>query len=377
LDHTHELEDQVQRLTGEVGEMRARMARLESGEPGHENGAQPKNRRGFLKFGAGAILGALGMAATKVVPAAAATGQNWVLGQGNAAGIPTNLTGDTTVTATTGPNPVLQIQSTNFSQAKLTTALTGPPPGLIVGTLRGAVQALGGDQIGTLPGPVTPFEGIDAVATGATAYAVYGLTDMGTAVVGESNTGIGLHARRSGRLRQDPAVTSSPAAAPSYAPNQFEQVRDSNGVLWIHGTTGAAPAIWRRVNTPRFDTSDGTGGFFVPLRLLDTRSTGMVAGGSSTTITVTGAGTGASKIPLDAIGIAGNLTAVLYLGGGFLTIFPAGQATPSTATVNMQTGQSAIGNGFIVGLGAGGAVTVYNGSPQATHFVLDITAYFQ
>jgi hypothetical protein len=246
------------------------------------------------------------------------------------------------------------------------------------------VQALGGDQIGTPPGTVTPFEGIDAFATGATAYAVYGLTDMGTAVVGESNTGIGLHARRSGRLRQDPAVTSSPAAAPSYSPNQFEQVRDSNGVLWIHGTTGVAPAIWRRVNTLRFDTADGSGGVFKPFRLVDTRS-GAIKGSATTwTYSVLSGPGGASTIPADAVGVVGNLTAVNFTNVGFLTIFPAGVAyNPSTdpSSLNLIPGAGAVANAFIVGLGSGGglssAVSVFIGSPGQSHFIIDITGYVQ
>jgi hypothetical protein len=204
LDRTNELEEQVQRLTGEVDDMRARMARLESGEPAHHNGTEPKSRRGFLKFGAGAVMGALGVAAAKVLPAAAATGGNFILGNPNAAGVTTGLTGDNTVDATLGPNPTLKVQALNLSGSKLATALGSS-------TLHGAVQALGGDAI-VGPPPIA-FEGIDAFASGSTAWGVYGLTDAGTGVVGESNTGIGLYARRSGRIRQEGLAL---AGAPTY-----------------------------------------------------------------------------------------------------------------------------------------------------------------
>jgi len=371
LDRTNELEEQVQKLTGEVDEMRVRMARLEIGEPSHQNGTEPKSRRGFLKFGAGAVMGALGMAAAKVVPVAAATNGNFILGAANAAGLPTTLAGDTTAAAG-GPNPVLKVSSVGTSASLLATAL--PPGGL-----NGAVQALGAD--GTTTGQ---FEGIDAFASGATAWSVYGLTDTGTGVVGESNTGIGLYARRSGRIRQEGL---SAVGAPSYLPNPFEQVRDANGVLYIHGTAGAGQARWRRVNSLRTDTADGTGAAFKPLRLVDTRNTGGPAGdGASRTYTAAPAGTGASTIPADAIAVVGNLTAVGFSpAGGYLAIVPAGVAyNPATdaSSLNFSTGAYAWANTFVCGLGVGltngGKLTVYVSCfAGTTNFIIDITGYIQ
>ena len=365
MDRTNELEEQVQKLTGEVDEMRARMARLEGGEPAHPNGPAPKSRRGFLKFGAGAVMGALGMAAAKVVPVAAATNGNFILGAANAAGLPTTLAGDTTAVAG-GPNPVLKVSAVGTNATLLTAAL--PPGGL-----NGAVQALGAD--GTTAGQ---FEGIDAFATGATAWAVYGLTDGGTGVVGESNTGIGLYARRSGRIRQEGLAA---AGNPSYLPNPFEQVRDANGVLYIHSLTGAGQARWRRVNTVRVDASDGTGAFFKPFRLVDTRLTGGPKAGSTyNDHVVINAGSGASKIPADAIGVVGNLTAVGYNSVGFLTIMPKGVAyDPSVdpSSINLISGTGAVANAFIVGLGTGGMVTVFIGSPGSSSYIIDITGYIQ
>lgn len=373
MDRTNELEEQIQRLTGEVDEMRARLARLESSEPVHPKGAEPKSRRGFLKFGAGAVMGALGMAAAKVVPVAAATGGTFTLGAANAAGLTTGLAGDTTAAAG-GPNPVLKVSAVGTSASLLAAAL--PPGGL-----NGAVQALGAD--GTTAGQ---FEGIDAFATGATAWAVYGLTDTGTGVVGESNQGIGLYARRSGRIRQEGL---SAAGAPNYLPNTFEQVRDANGVLWIHSliqTGGSLQGRWRRVNSLRSDTADGLGNAFKPLRLVDTRNAGGPFGsGTVRYYTAAGAGSGASTIPADAIAVVGNLTAVGFSpAGGWLTITPKGvpynpSADPSS--LNFSTGAYAWANSFICGLGTGAdagqlAVYVYCFSGTA-NFIVDITGYIQ
>jgi hypothetical protein len=195
-------------------------------------------------------------------------------------------------------------------------------------------------------------------------------------VVGESSTGIGLYARRSGRIRQEGLAL---AGAPSYTPSLFEQVRDLNGILWIHGTTGTLQAAWRRVNSLRFDTADGTGGFFAPFRLVDTRSGAIKPSHDVTSYVVPGAAgaTGASAIPADAIGVVGNLTAVGYSSVGFLTIVPSGVAIPNTSSVNFISGQYAVANAFTVGLGAGGAVSVYVGSPGPSHYIIDITGYIQ
>jgi hypothetical protein len=370
LERTDELEEQVERLTGEVEEMRARMARLESGEPGRQNGVEPKSRRGFLKFGAGAVMGALGMAATKVLPAAAATGGPVQLGNSPAANV-----ADAPTT----------IQTTSITNAQVFGALAnGFTPGnlALAGTFTGPLQGLG-----TTSGII---EGVDGWAEGPQGFGVYGLTNSGTGVVGEAITGIGLHARRSGRIRQDPR----PAGAPTYPPNQFEQVRDSNGVLWINGTAGTGPAVWRRVNSLRFDKADGSGGAFVPVRLVDTRNAGPnqgpMAGGSTTSIQVayipasgSTPASGVPTIPPDAIGIVGNLTAVNYTNVGYLTIFPAGTTNPGTSSVNFLSGQSAVANAFTVGLGTGvgttGMVSIYVGSPSpgVSHFIVDITGYIQ
>jgi hypothetical protein len=358
MENTEEMEDQVRRLTRTVDEMRERMAALEVGEPKQNNGSGPSSRRGFLRLGAAAALGAVGWAAAKVVPASAATGDPMVLGTAMSAAASTTVAG----TGAGTPVQVFAAKDATFTPADLATA----------GGFAGTLQGLGFGANVLNPA----VEGVDGWAQGTRAFGVYGLTDSGTGVVGESNTGIGLYARRSGRIGQDGMVTLGPGVAPAYSPNNFEQVRDANGVLWINNGSGA----WRRVNTARFDTADGTGGFFKPFRLVDTRSGSPKAGLSTWTYPVTGQGTGASTIPTDAIAIAGNLTAVAYNSSGYLAIFPAGtvyQPGTDPSSVNFVTGQFAIANSFIVGLGTGGAVSVFVYSPGVSHFIIDITGYFQ
>jgi hypothetical protein len=362
MDHTEDLEGQVRRLANAVDTLQARLAQLEGERVRKVNGSHSSNRRDFLRLGGAAALGAVGTAALRAAPVSAADGGTFTLGQANLAAIPTTIQGD--VETTFGPpTPVLSAKDSTF------TAIPGGNS-----TLAGAFQGLGP---GTIAVPVSG-EGVDGWAGGPTGYGVYGLTDAGTGVVGEANTGIGLYARRSGRIRQEGLALPG---LPGYAPNLFEQVRDADGVLWIHNATG----VWRRVNSVRVDSSDGAGTPFKPKRVIDTRSGVKKAAGSVTQITVAGVGLGKSNIPLDAVAVVGNLTAVAYTGVGFLAIMPAGITIGTAATqfnpgadpssVNFITGQYAIANSFVCGLNAGKLQVYVDGHPS--HFILDVTAYIQ
>lgn len=181
-----------------------------------------------------------------------------------------------------------------------------------------------------------------------------------------------FYAQTSGRIRQDGLLAPG---LPGYTPNPFEQVRDANGVLWIHYGSG----VWRPVNTVRVDAAVGTGVPFTPTRLVDTRTSAKPAKNSILKYAVAGTGSLTSKIPTDAIAVMGNLTATGYSGAGFLTISPAG-VTVTTSSVNFITGQKAIVNSFIVGLGTGtdlGKLQVHVSNNTASHYIIDITAYIQ
>jgi hypothetical protein len=356
MDRDAELEKQVGRLTEALAEMRARLSLLEGtpSPPGAVMADAPRSRRDLLKLGGVAALGAVGAVALRSTPAAATTGNNFVLGNANLAENPTTLAAD----GGTPPDQVLAAEASSFSSATL--AATNTPSG--TDPFFGALQGLGGAGV---------FEGVDGWASGPSSFGVYGFTDSGTGVVGESATGVGLYARRSGRIRQDPR----PAGLPNYAPTTPEQVRDAAGVLWINNpATGA----WRRVNTVRMDAADGSGNPFKPYRALDTRGGAIRAAGSFDVVPIAGTGAGLSAIPPDAVGVIGNLTAVAYSGQGWLAVMPEGAAYDPAAdpsSVNFITGQFAIANSFTCGL-HNGQLQVYVGR-SSSHFILDITAYVQ
>jgi len=228
MDRRQELEEQVRQLSRTVEEMRIRMARLEGKDGSTEKLARASNRRGFLKLGAGAALGALGLAATKVMPAAAADGAAVVTGATVTGEHPTVIQGDAATAV-----PVFSAEAQGFDSGTLTTA----------GTFAGPLQGLG-TQGGLDPLTATAVDGVDGWAEGIRSFGVYGLTDAGVGVTGESSTGIGLYARSSGRLLQDPRPNGIDGK-PDFTPNDFEQVRDTDSALWLSNSAGG----WRRATT--------------------------------------------------------------------------------------------------------------------------------
>jgi hypothetical protein len=305
MNRTEELEDQVRRLTSTVDEMETRMARLESAEPDIKNGSTRSSRRGFLRLGAAAALGSMGWAAAKALPAAAANAGNFTLGQANLAESPTTIQGDI-VGATGPPVQVLAAEDSTFSSAALGTA----------GGFTGTLQGLGNGNVGAT-NPIV--EGVDGWAQGSRAYGVYGLTDTGTGVVGESATGIGLYARRTGRIRQD-GLTS--AGTPPYSPNDFEFVRDSGGVPYV----SVAGGVWKQVAT----TDMGFHIFPNGRRVWDgwAQPTGPGTYGPVDATMQVYPTPASSGVP---VGAKAAFCAVQSYNAGYLFIYPDGTANPNIA----------------------------------------------
>ncbi len=296
------LEDQVARLTALVDEMRLRMANLEGVRrpPGAELTA--RSRRDLLKLGGAAALGVVGAAALRAVPASAATTGTMLLGEANVAENPTTLQGD----GGTPPTEVLGVEAAGFNSALLTAA----------GTFAGPLQGLG---------TTGAVEGVDGFASGNTAFGVYGLTDSGTGVVGESSTGISLYARGSGRLLQDPM----PAGTPAYTPNTMEQVRDVTGTLWLSNDHLA----WRRASTfevfgnPRRVYGPGVA---IPAAAFAGDPSASVLNIDATTQIAGSPWNGApSGVPL---GASAAWCAVQATEPGVLSIYPAGATDPGKAS---------------------------------------------
>jgi len=144
------------------------------------------------------------------------------------------------------------------------------------------------------------------------------------------------------------------------------------------------------MNTVRVDSAAGDGTAFVPVRVINTDpAVGAVVGGITGPLnqgaTYTWQIAGASGIPAEAVGIVGNITAVAYTSGGFLTMFPTGVTRPTVSSVNFaQAGTVfAWGNHFTAGFGTGtnaGKISIYIGLNAGTdncHVIVDVFGYIQ
>lgn len=142
-------------------------------------------------------------------------------------------------------------------------------------------------------------------------------------------------------------------------------------------TAGAVP-----VSPTHVDAADvGTFRGLTPARLLDTRTPfvtvdgqfggiGAIAGGGSVDLVVSGRG----GVPDSGVAaVALNVTVTRPAWDGFVTVFPTGAPRPNASNLNYVRGQT-VPNMVIVGVGAGGAVTLF--SSHATHLVVDVLGWF-
>jgi hypothetical protein len=410
--------DKVAQLTAQVAELTARLEALEARPRTTQNGngnghdQAPQSRRDLLKLAGAAAAGAAGSIVLGAIPAAATQGQPLVMGATNndastttqilptAAASPTPAPlFEATGQGITGPTTVLPTPSANTPTSQTIPLIGAIGPG-------GTLPLIGNPAVRDYPGyaPIQGVGGLTYPAIGAKPYSEgvngWGGGSIGIGVVGESDTGYGvvggsggidIGALGHGRVLQLslPAdmLASAPAGPPNYNnPNDFEQVRDSNGVLWLSGVSGT----WRRANSLRVDIPTGLAAF-TPARLIDTRnSTGTPGSGLGPNqplqpgVTyIFGPFTNSNGLPADAIGIVGNLTAVGFTGAGYMTIFPAGVAAPPTSSVNFAPPFQGSGwaNACTVGFGTGanaGKISIrLSNNGITSHVILDVTAYLQ
>lgn len=379
--------DRVAQLTAQVEALTARLEALETEPQSSENGnghqSAPQSRRDLLKLAGAAAAGAAGSILLGSVPAAATSGSPVLLGNST-----TNDSASTTdlfPTTATAPAPLLQATGQGVSATTVvppTVSATGPPSQSIplIGAIApgGSLPLVGNPAINDYPGfaPIqgvggnttitfsngsqkTFSEGVNGWGAGKTGIGVSGESDIGYGLAGGSG-GIDIAAIGNGRMLQlslpTAMLTSPPAGPPKYLPNQYEQVRDGNGILWLSNPLGG----WRRINSviP-----------VAPFRIYDSRPNAKPAN-SVTTITIAGVG----SVPADAIGVFGNLTAIVPAADGFLTMYPTGLAVPSVNSVNYSRGVSAWSNLVMVPLG-GGQVSVFVSGNGPTNFLFDVSGY--
>jgi hypothetical protein len=145
-----------------------------------------------------------------------------------------------------------------------------------------------------------------------------------------------------------PAGESAGARYHPLVPARLVDTR-TPALLWPVGLPGPPPGY--------------AGGFIYP---------NVVQTGTSVDVQVAGVGgvpdAGASAVIL-------NITAVDPAGIGFLTVWPTGQTRPLASNLNFLTGGT-VPNLVVARLGAGGKVSIYNGSGGTVHLVADVAGWY-
>jgi hypothetical protein len=266
--------DQVAALTAQVEALQARLENLErpatspngfsnpSPSGGGQGGGHSSSRRDLLKLAGAAAAGAAGSIVLGAVPASATNGSAILLGNST-----TNDAATTTAifpTTATTPTPLFEALGQAVSVPTVPPTVSSSAPASqsipLIGAIGpgGALPPIGSPAVNDYPG-YAPIQGVGGVATvpdnstsppgtkvvsegvngwgkGLTGIGVTGESDSGYGVVGGSG-GIDLAALGNGRIMQAPPhpslLTSPPAGPPAYLPNDFEMVRDQNGLLYV------------------------------------------------------------------------------------------------------------------------------------------------
>ncbi|MEO7752379.1 MAG: hypothetical protein ABIS35_03110, partial [Terracoccus sp.] len=106
-----------------------------------------------------------------------------------------------------------------------------------------------------------------------------------------------------------------------------------------------------------------------PTRVLDTRQSTAVAGGSSILLPVIG------RAGVPAAGVESVMLTVVSTrqsGGGYLSAYPSGTSRPNASILNFGQGQT-IANSVLVKVGSDGAVRLWTSS--AADLVVDVQGY--
>jgi hypothetical protein len=143
-------------------------------------------------------------------------------------------------------------------------------------------------------------------------------------------------------------------------------VTDEGGKLWAYGPSPPAPASFFTLTPCRIvDTRGATGPFGGPA---------LQGNGARRLFSVAGQ----CGIPAAATAVAANVTVVSPSGPGNLRLGPGDFAAP-TSTLNFGAGQTRANNAVIglTGYPLGSLWVETDIFPGTTHFVLDVTGYFQ
>ncbi|MEU9159216.1 PKD domain-containing protein [Streptomyces sp. NPDC048424] len=137
-----------------------------------------------------------------------------------------------------------------------------------------------------------------------------------------------------------------------------------DGTITLYNNAGSTDLVVDAVGYYR-DSGEALFVPVVPQRLADTRTTGKLAPGATTTV---------SGLPADAVGAALNVTATDTSDAGFLTVHGYGTARTSASSLNTRPGDT-VPNHVITPVGDG-KVSIWNSWGGSNHVITDLLGYF-
>ncbi|WP_159050822.1 PKD domain-containing protein [Streptomyces sp. IMTB 1903] len=176
--------------------------------------------------------------------------------------------------------------------------------------------------------------------------------------------------------RERPKTSNVNYTAGQTVPNQVIVPVGKDGYIELYNGGWNAVDLIADV-TGYFDRAAADGYTSVnPVRFVDTReglgaARGQIAGQGTVGVQITGR----SGIPAGATAVALNVTVTDPKQAGHLTVFPSGQAAPSTSSLNFTPGQT-VANSVIVPVGADGKINVRNGAWAGTDVIIDVVGYY-
>ncbi|GAB4065590.1 hypothetical protein GCM10028777_15460 [Angustibacter speluncae] len=182
-----------------------------------------------------------------------------------------------------------------------------------------------------------------------------------------------------GYLTAYPAGTARPTASNlNYLPGQATpntvvvKVGDGGAVALFNGSPGSTHLLVDVAGYVVGGTATAPGSVvaLAPSRLVDTRTAAAVPALGTLDVQVAGHG----DVPAGVAAVLLNVTAVAPGTGGYLTAYPQGTARPTTSNVNYLPGRTTAGSA-VVKVGASGRISLFNGSPGATHLLVDVAGY--
>ncbi|MER6781745.1 MULTISPECIES: PKD domain-containing protein [unclassified Streptomyces] len=219
-----------------------------------------------------------------------------------------------------------------------------------VADTRTAGGALGGGQTRTVK-----VAGVNGIPADATAVA-FNLTGTGSTE--------NAHVIAYPEADKRPATSNLNLEPGKDKSNQAIVPVGPDGTITLYTNTGSTHLVLDAVG---YYAKDAKALFtpVVPQRLADTRSTGKLAPGATTTVT---------GIPANAVGAALNVTATDTTGPGFLTVYGHGATRPEASSLNTRPGET-VPNHVTTPV-ADGRVSVWNSHGGANHVITDLFGYF-